>query len=238
MQRAGPAGKLEGPSTLTTGDSGLASITGLVYGVLLNERDDLDRLAPRLAEPPYKGLPKAPVLYVKPYNTHIGPGATVRVPAGVERIATGATLGIVIGRPACRVPEQRALAVVAGYTIVNDLSIPHESLFRPPIREKCFDGACPIGPSIVARDSFPEPDRAIISTYVNGALAQRRTLDKLVRPIARLIADVTEFMTLFPGDVLLPGIPLDAPTAKPGDSIAVEIDGIGRLESHLLREAE
>jgi 5-oxopent-3-ene-1,2,5-tricarboxylate decarboxylase/2-hydroxyhepta-2,4-diene-1,7-dioate isomerase len=220
----------------TSGDNGLARITGLVYGVLLNERDDLDRLAPRLAEPPYKGLPKAPVLYIKPYNTHIGPGATVRVPAGVERVALGATLGIVIGRPACRVPEQHALAAVAGYTGVNDLSIPHESLHRPPVREKCFDGACPIGPSVVARERFPRPDGAVISAYVNGALVHRRTLDKLVRPIARLLADVTEFMTLFPGDVLLAGIPLDPPTAKPGDSIAVEIDGIGRLENHLMAE--
>ena len=68
---------------------------------------------------------------------------------------------------------------------------------------------------------------------MNGELVHRRTLDRLVRPIARLIADVTAFMTLFPGDVLLAGIALDAPTAKPGDSIAVEIDGIGRLENHL-----
>jgi 5-oxopent-3-ene-1,2,5-tricarboxylate decarboxylase/2-hydroxyhepta-2,4-diene-1,7-dioate isomerase len=181
-------------------------------------------------------MPKAPALYIKPCNTHIGHGATVHLPAGVEHVALCATLGIVIGRPACRVPELRALDTVEGYTIVNDLTIPHVSLFRPPIREKCFDGACPIGPSIVARDRLPEPERTVISTYVNGELVHRRTLNRLVRPIARLLADVTEFMTLLPGDVLLAGISLDAPTAKPGDSIAVEIDEIGRLENQLLSE--
>jgi 5-oxopent-3-ene-1,2,5-tricarboxylate decarboxylase / 2-hydroxyhepta-2,4-diene-1,7-dioate isomerase len=226
---------------LTSGDRdvipiGVIPVKGLVYGVLLNDRNDLDRLAPRLAEPPYKGLPKAPALYIKPYNTHVGNGATVRLPAGVERVALCATLGIVIGRPACRVPEHRALEPVEGYTIVNDLTLPHDSLFRPPIREKCFDGACPIGPSIAVRERLPQPERAVIFTYVNGQLVHRRTLDKLVRPIARLIADVTEFMTLLPGDVLLAGISLDAPTAKPGDAIAVEIDGIGRLENHLVSE--
>jgi 5-oxopent-3-ene-1,2,5-tricarboxylate decarboxylase/2-hydroxyhepta-2,4-diene-1,7-dioate isomerase len=212
--------------------------TGLVYGVLLNDREDLERLASRWSGAPYKGLPKAPALYIKPYNTHAGHGATIRLPAGAARLALGATLGIVVGRPACRLSEQHALDAVRGYTIVNDLSVPHDSLFRPPIREKCFDGACPIGPWIVARDDFAQPDRALISIYVNGERLHRRTLDRLMRPVARLIADVTDFMTLLPGDVLLAGMPLDVPTAGAGDAIAVEIEGIGRLENRLAVENE
>lgn len=228
-----------GGSKLTARDASWApASTGLIYGVLLNEREDLERHAARWADAPHKGLPQAPVLYIKPYNTHTGHGATVYLPAGVTRLSLGASLGIVIGRSACRVTEQQALDVVAGYTIVNDLSVPHANVFRPPIREKCFDGACPIGPWIVARDDFGPPDRAVISTYVNGERLQRRTLNGLLRPFARLLADVTEFMTLLPGDVLLTGMPLELPTAGAGDAIAVEIDGIGRLENRIAVETE
>ena len=212
--------------------------TGLVYGVLLNDRDDLERLAARWSDAPYKGLPKAPALYIKPYNTHAGHGATIHLPAGVSRLSLGASLGIVIGKPACRLSERAALDAVQGYTIVNDLSVPHDNLFRPPIREKCFDGACPIGPWIVPREDFPQPDRAVVSVYVNGERLHRRTLGGLLRPVARLIADVTDFMTLLPGDVLLAGMPLDVPAAGAGDTIAVEIEGLGTLENRLVALSE
>lgn len=208
-------------------------ITGLVYGPLLNDRSALEQLGDKLLDPPYKGLPKAPILYIKPYNTHVGHGATVQLPKGVARVEVGGTLGLVIGEAARHVPQNRAYAVIGGYTIVIDLSVPHESLYRPPIREKCFDGACPIGPSVVGKESLTDVSQLVIRTYINSEAVQQWTLTNLVRPIPRLLADVTEFMTLFPGDVLLAGLPLNLPTAGAGDQIAVEIDGIGRLEVRL-----
>ena len=152
------------------------------------------------------------------------------LPDGADRVDVCAALGIVFGAQATRVPEARAFDPVRGYTVVADLSLPHTSLHRPPIREKCFDGSCPIGPWVVAREQISDPDALEVLVHVNGTLQQRRSLRGLVRSISRLIADVTEFLTLYPGDVLLAGVPVAAPSAGPGDGICVEIPGIGRLE--------
>jgi 5-oxopent-3-ene-1,2,5-tricarboxylate decarboxylase/2-hydroxyhepta-2,4-diene-1,7-dioate isomerase len=202
---------------------------GLVYGVVLNDRDSLERLGQALSAPPYKVPPSAPILYVKPYNTHTGHGAHIRLPVGARAVEVGATLGIVFGADASHVPENRALEYVDGYTIVADLSLPHASYYRPAIREKCFDGACPAGPWLVSRDELPDPHAVPIRTYVDGRLVDEHSLADAVRRIPRLIADVSEFMTLKCGDVLLCGVRYQAPTAAAGSKVEVEIEGIGRL---------
>jgi 5-oxopent-3-ene-1,2,5-tricarboxylate decarboxylase/2-hydroxyhepta-2,4-diene-1,7-dioate isomerase len=206
---------------------------GLVYGTILNEQDALRALGSALNEPPYKAPPHAPVLYIKPWNTHVGHGAVVHLPEGADQVQVLGTLGIVFGAPASRVSEARALEPVRGFTVVADLSLPQDSLYRPPIREKCFDGACPIGPWVVDRDDVADLAALEVSVRVNGELRQRRSLARLVRPVARLIADVTEFMTLYPGDVLLAGVPIAGPSARAGDTAAVEIPEVGRLEARI-----
>lgn len=203
---------------------------GLVYGVILNDEDSLRGLGAALNEAPYKSPPRTPVLYIKPYNTHVGHGAALHLPHGSDRVEVCGALGIVFGAQATRVPEARALDVVRGFTVVADLSLPHKSLHRPPIREKCFDGSCPMGPWVVAREHVADPDGLEVLVHVNGTPQQRRSLRGAVRSISRLIADVSEFLTLYPGDVLLAGVPVQAPSAGPGDAVAVEIPGIGRLE--------
>jgi 5-oxopent-3-ene-1,2,5-tricarboxylate decarboxylase / 2-hydroxyhepta-2,4-diene-1,7-dioate isomerase len=211
------------------------AVEGLVYGVILNDTDSLAVLGAALSEPPYKAPPKAPVLYIKPFNTHAGHGAAVHLPAGADRIEVFGALGIVIGSQATRVPEDRALDVVRGYTVVADLSLPQKNFFRPPIREKCFDGSCPIGPWVTDRADVSDPGALEVRITVNGELRQTRSMRNLVRSVPRLIADVTEFMTLYPGDVLLTGIAHIGPPASAGDTIAVEIPGIGRLENRIVR---
>jgi 5-oxopent-3-ene-1,2,5-tricarboxylate decarboxylase/2-hydroxyhepta-2,4-diene-1,7-dioate isomerase len=206
---------------------------GLVYGVILNDEDSLRSLGAALEQPPYQSPPRAPALYIKPYNTHVGHAATVSLPPAADRVEVCGTLGIVFGAQATRVPEARALEAVRGFTVVADLSLPHTSLHRPPIREKCFDGACPIGPWVVAREQIGDPDALEILVHVNAELRARRSLRGLVRSIPRLIADVTEFLTLYPGDVLLAGITVSNPSACAGDTVAVEIPGVGRLETKI-----
>ena len=147
---------------------------------------------------PYKQPPVAPVLYIKPANTWAGEGDAIRVPPGVDRLRVGGTLGVVIGRKATRVSERDALDHVAGYTVANDVEIPHESYFRPPVREKCRDGFLPLGPFAGAGEL--DPDAAEIRVFVNGALASANSTRNLVRGVARLIADITEFMTLEEGE--------------------------------------
>ena len=207
-----------------------------LYGVLLNYRGALAALGEAVNKPPYKAPPKAPVLYIKPANTWIGDGAPIPVPSNVEALQMGAALGVVIGRTACRVSAESALDHVAGYTVVNDVSMPHDSYYRPSVRLKCRDGFCPIGATIVERARVPNPDALAVRVFVDGVLRQQNTTANLVRSTRRLIADVTEFMTLAAGDVLLTGVPENAPLARAGQRVAIEIDGVGRLENPLVAE--
>ena len=211
-------------------------LSGRVYGTLLNHRGALEALGDVVHQGPYKAPPRAPVLYVKPRNTLASSGDAVLVPADSSELEIGATLGIVIGRSACRVGAEDALAHVAGYIIVNDVSVPHASFYRPQVRCKARDGFCPIGPRVVARDAIADPDALGVRVQVDGELRQATSTGGMVRPVARLIADVSEFMTLAPGDVLLLGVAAGAPRARTGQRVAIEIDGLGRLENHLVAE--
>jgi 5-oxopent-3-ene-1,2,5-tricarboxylate decarboxylase/2-hydroxyhepta-2,4-diene-1,7-dioate isomerase len=210
-------------------------VRGTVYGTLLNHAGTLAALGDAVHAAPYKAPPRAPVLYIKPRNTLAGHRQPVAVPDDVTEVEVGASLGIVIGRTACAVREADAPAVVAGYTVVGDLSVPHASLYRPALRFKCRDGFCLIGPAVVAPKFVPDPDFLSVSVALDGRVVQRTNTGGMVRPVARLIADVTEFMTLHPGDVLMLGIAAGAPSARPGQSVEVMIDHVGRLETLLMR---
>jgi 5-oxopent-3-ene-1,2,5-tricarboxylate decarboxylase/2-hydroxyhepta-2,4-diene-1,7-dioate isomerase len=211
-------------------------LSGVVYGTLMNDPQALAALGDAVHRAPYKAAPKAPVLYVKPRNTLSSSGAALRLPGGWEALQIGATAGMVIGRPACRVREEEALAFVAGYTIVNDVSLPHDSFYRPSIRLKARDGFCPIGPTVTAASAVADPDNLAMRVWIDGQLAQATCTRGRVRPAARLLAAVTEFMTLQPGDVLMLGVSQGAPLARAGQHVAIEIDGLGRLENHVLAD--
>jgi 5-oxopent-3-ene-1,2,5-tricarboxylate decarboxylase/2-hydroxyhepta-2,4-diene-1,7-dioate isomerase len=206
-----------------------------VYGALLNYKGALAALAGQVNEAPYKAPPKAPILYIKTANTYSAEGAPIPLPADVKEVQVGAALGIVIGKTACRVPVSQALDYVSGYTVVNDVSVPHESFYRPPVRHKCRDGFCPIG-AIVPRDAVPNPDALAIRVTINDKLEQQNTTANLVRSVAQLIADVTDFMTLSPGDILLVGTPENPPVARAGDRVVIEIEQVGRLHNTVAAE--
>jgi 5-oxopent-3-ene-1,2,5-tricarboxylate decarboxylase/2-hydroxyhepta-2,4-diene-1,7-dioate isomerase len=211
---------------------------GTVYGTLLNHRDALAALGDQVHAAPYKAPPRAPILYIKPRNTVVGHGVPVRVPADAPELEMGATLGVVIGRTASHVAAADALAYVAGYTVVNDISVPHASVYRPSMRFKCRDGFCPMGPAIVARALVPAPDALDIVVAIDDQTVHRSSTAGLVRPVAQLIADVTEFMTLFPGDVLTVGVAAHAPRARAGQTVTITIQGVGRLQNTLIAEGE
>jgi len=204
-------------------------LSGAVYGTLLNHRSALAALEGKLGLPPYGAPPRAPILYVKPRNTLAACGETVAVPAAAAELEVGACLGIVIGRMACNVSEVRGLEHVAGFLLVNDVSIPHPDYFRPSVRYKARDGFCPLGPWVTARDEVANPDAVTIRTYVDGTLVQTMSTADVLRPVARLLADVTEFMTLAPGDVLAAGAAAPAPRVRAGQTVAIEADLLGRL---------
>ena len=216
----------------------LPPVQGVVVGALLNYRGELESLGDALSAPPYQAPPKAPILYLKPANTHIGHGRDVALPADVDAVWAGACLGVAMGRTATRVSATQAHAFIAGYTIVNDLTVPHASYYRPAIRHKCRDGFCPIGPWVVDRSDVPNADALDITVRINGEIRQRASTATLVRPIAQLLADVTAFMTLEAGDVLLVGMPEKPPLARAGDRIDIDIANIGTLTTRLVRHAQ
>jgi 5-oxopent-3-ene-1,2,5-tricarboxylate decarboxylase / 2-hydroxyhepta-2,4-diene-1,7-dioate isomerase len=203
-------------------------LSGRVYGTLMNHRSALEVVGEAANAAPYKAAPQAPVLYIKPRNTLEGP---VVVPSEVEELEVGACLGVVIGRTACALSPQSALDYVAGYLIVCDVSVPHSVYYRPSIRLKARDGFCPMGPAVAARNAVADPDNLQIKVLVDGELRQTASTADLVRPIARLLADVTDFMTLSPGDVLAVGAAAPAPRARAGQKVTIEIDQVGRLET-------
>ncbi|WP_285766191.1 fumarylacetoacetate hydrolase family protein [Peribacillus sp. SI8-4] len=209
-------------------------VTGTVYGTLLNYKGSLEALKDQVHHPPYNEPPKGPVLYIKPKNTFSAFARPIPLPAGVPELEIGAALGIVIGKTASKVKKALAMDFIEGFTIVNDVSIPHESVYRPAIRFKARDGFCPIGPWVVSKDSISDPDGLGIRVYINGQLRQENTTVNLIRPISQLIEDVTDFMTLNAGDVLLTGVPENAPLAKANDHIRIEIDEIGYLENPIV----
>jgi 5-oxopent-3-ene-1,2,5-tricarboxylate decarboxylase/2-hydroxyhepta-2,4-diene-1,7-dioate isomerase len=208
---------------------------GTVYGTLLNYADALAALGPAINAPPYKAPPRAPILYIKPRNTWVNSGDAVVVPCDVNEVEIGATLGLVIGRTACRVNLSDALAYVAGYVVMNDVSVPHESYYRPSLRFKARDTFCPIG-AFVARDGVGPVHSLAISVSVDGLVVHRSSTAGLIRSAEQLLAEISDFMTLFPGDVLSIGVASGAPRARAGQHVSVAIDGLGRLDNPLVAE--
>ncbi len=198
--------------------------TGTVYGTLLNFRAEAEALAPQMTQPPYKAPPKAPVLYVKTANTWSPHGSAIAVPAGVPEVEVGASIGMVIG----------AEGDVEGFVLVNDLSIPHASFFRPPVKFKCVDGFLGIGAVLRDAQEVADPASFRVEVRINGTLAQSIDFSQLVRPAQQLLADVGEFMTLAHGDVLLLGCDLGRPLARAGDRIDISAPGFETLSNTLV----
>ena len=213
-------------------------LSGVVYGTLLNHEPALQALGDAVNAAPYKAAPRAPVLYLKPRNTLAGSGDRIAVPTDAPELEIGAALGIVIGKTACRVSAEQALQFVAGYTIVNDISVVHDVFYRPSIRFKDRDGFCPLGPQVVSSDAIANPDDLLVQIFVDDELKQQTTTGERFRNVARLLADATEFMTLCPGDVLMLGVSAHAPRVRAGQQSRIVIEGIGALVNHFVSEGQ
>ena len=189
---------------------------------------------------PHNMPPLYPVLYIKPVNTWRKSGEPIILPAGIQEIEIGATLGIVIGKTAVQIEEAAAFSYIQGYLIANDVTISHEKILRPPIKQKCRDSFCPMSEVVVASD-IKNPNDFHISIYINDELKLQNSTKNLVRPIAKLLADITKFMTLNEGDVVLVGTPENLPLAQAGDKVSIEIscegESIGRLVNFVQQES-
>jgi 5-oxopent-3-ene-1,2,5-tricarboxylate decarboxylase/2-hydroxyhepta-2,4-diene-1,7-dioate isomerase len=178
-------------------------------------------------------LPRAPSYFLKPPTSLSAHGAPVYRPRGCRFLNYEGEVAVVIGEPCTGAPVDDALSYVRGYTIANDWGV-HD--FRHAdrgsmLRVKGQDGFCPLGPALVDADDV-DPDDLHLRTYVNGELVQEgHTGTDLMFSFAYQVADVSRLITLQPGDVLLTGTPANSRPVEPGDVVAVEVDGIGRLEN-------
>lgn len=177
-------------------------------------------------------VPDRPLLFMKGPNAVAGHGDTVTVPGGKDRIDYEAELGVVIGKQCRDVNAADALDVVAGYTCVNDISNRDDQRIEQNwIRGKAFDGAAPMGP--VLADPEHLADDAGIRLYQNGTIKQDSSIDQLIFDIPDLIEEITGYLTLEPGDVISTGTPAGIGPVEDGDTIEVEIDGIGTLRTDI-----
>ena len=210
--------------------------SGTLFGVALNYQGLLDQHLAAFEQAPYQKPPTKPVLFIKTPNTRNAHGGVVLQPAG-ERLQPGPALGVVIGQRASRVSLDNAMAHVAGYVVVNEFSLPEDSYYRPAVKAKCRDGFCALGPQVIERDQVANPNELALKLFVNGELRQQNSTARWVRDIPQLIAEISEFMTLHPGDVLITGTPEGRVDVQPGDRVEVEITGVGRLLNIVQAEA-
>ncbi len=174
-------------------------------------------------------VPEEPLLFLKPSTSVTGPGDPIPLLPISHRVDYEGELAVVIGRIARNVRAEDAGRYVLGYTCGNDVTL--RDLQKKDdqwARAKGFDGSCPLGPWI---ETELDPNDVLVETRLNGEVRQSARTSDMVFGVATLIAFVTEFMTLLPGDVLMTGTPEGVGKLAPGDEVQVEIEGIGLLSN-------
>lgn len=186
-------------------------------------------------------LPDHPTFFTKATMTLIGPTDPIAHDVDLSRhMDYEAELVAVIGRSGRSIPEEHALDHVFGYTVANDVTA--RDIQRRHggqwVKGKSIDLTCPIGPWIVTADELGDPQQLTLRCEVNGAIMQEKTTAAMAFPVARLIAELSDGLSLLPGDLILTGTPEGVGYARrpprflaPGDLVVTEIDGIGRLEN-------
>ena len=188
----------------------------------------------------------APYLFAKSARSGIiGPGQPYRIPPGRDRIDWEGELGVVIGKTARRVPRERALDHVFGYTVVFDVSDRGGRFRENPtlpgpdwFSAKSGDRAAPMGPFVTPRAFLPDPQALRLVTRVDDRLVQEGSTADMVHSVAHLVAYASSIMTLHPGDVIATGTPDGVGSAReppeflsPGQTVHIEIEGIGKLST-------
>jgi len=186
-----------------------------------------------------RALPEHQYWFNKQRTSVVGPGHPIAIPRVSDQVDYEGELGIVIGRRAKDVPAAEWLSCVAGFTVLNDVSVRDWQAHSPTFTMgKSFDTHCPIGPCIVTADEIGDPGDLALRTWVNGELRQESSTSDLVFKCAEMIEYLTTVFPLEPGDILATGTPAGVGMGfKPprwlcdGDVVRIEIEGLGVLEN-------
>ncbi|WP_280269794.1 fumarylacetoacetate hydrolase family protein [Nocardia wallacei] len=188
-------------------------------------------------------LPTYPVMFTKFASSLTGPRDDIVVPPESDQVDYEGELAVVIGRAGRRIPRERAADHVLGYAVANDITMrDYQYRTHQWLQGKAWDDATPIGPYVVRPDEV-DLSRAGIRTTVRGETVQSSDLSKLIFDIPTLIATISEFTTVLPGDLILTGTPGGVGYRREpqlflrdGDEVSVEIDGVGRLVNRVRGE--
>ena len=182
-------------------------------------------------------VPAVPLLFFKPNTTVIGPGDPIVRPEATNDLHYEGELAIVIGRIGKQVPVERVPEVIFGYTIANDVTARDlQNAEGQWARAKGWDTFCPIGPWIVTHFDLAEAGNLDLTTTLDGVVKQEGSTGLMLRGIAELVAYISNFTTLLPGDLILTGTPAGVGPMVPGQSVSVEIEKIGVLTNPVVAE--
>ena len=177
-------------------------------------------------------MPDEPLLFLKAPSAVIGPDEQIEIPSASQQVEHEGELGVVIGRTARNIPQHEdPLSYVFGYTCVNDVTA--RDLQRKDVqftRGKSFDTFCPVGPWI---ETEIDPNSVAVETRLNGEVKQKGNTADMAFPVAFLIRYISEIMTLCPGDLIATGTPAGVSRMKHGDTVEVEVAGIGVLRNQV-----
>jgi 2-keto-4-pentenoate hydratase/2-oxohepta-3-ene-1,7-dioic acid hydratase in catechol pathway len=189
-----------------------------------NYADHVREMAGLTGPAPQAGTP---TVFLKPATSVIGPGDPVRLPAGVGRVDHEGELAVVIGKPARDLTPANALAHVWGYTAANDVTAREQQKSDGQwTRGKGHDTFCPLGPWI---ETDLDPGDLRVRCEVDEVLRQDGRTRDLLHDVPSALAFITSFMTLLPGDVVLTGTPAGVGPLEPGNTVSVEVEGVGTL---------
>ena len=179
-------------------------------------------------------LPKAPLIFLKPPTSVIGPEDNIVYPAMSSRVDYEGELGVVIGKVTRRVLPEDALDFVLGYTCFNDVSARDlQSADGQWTRAKGFDTFAAVGPCI---ETELDPGNVDLATYLNGELKQRGNTSDLIYSVTEVISFISNVMTLLPGDVIATGTPSGIGPMYPGDTVEIRIPAIGALRNYVVKD--
>jgi len=188
-------------------------------------------------------LPTEPLIFNKATSCLNGPFDDIPLPPGSDKIDWEVELGVVIGAHVSQVPEDEALAQIAGYCIVNDVSARDWQKDRGGqwVKGKSAPGFGPIGPWLVTADEIANPQALAMSLALNGEVRQSASTADMVFNVAHLISYMSRFFALRPGDIIATGTPEGVGAGakpprflRPGDRLRLEVQGLGRQESRIV----
>ena len=176
--------------------------------------------------------PPEPLYLIKSPNSYLNPGEVIRKPSSEGKVVYEAELGIVIGRTAKHVSEADAPQYIFGYTCANDVTLA-DVLNRDPsfaqwVRAKGFDTFCPFGPVVA---TGIDPATLTVKTILNGDVRQDYPISDMLFSAAQLVSLISQDMTLNSGDIILCGTSVGVGSMKPGSTVEIEIEGIGKLSN-------